>query len=522
MPMIKELKSKTIIYKFFHFAICFAFFTLFAKAYAENLNATSCSSVHVQEAINSANRGDTVIVPSGTCTWSNEVIITKSIILQGAGIGSTIIKSNLPESSGTYTGYWLFKFIPSNPSLDENVIFEVKNFTLDQNGKNNGAIMVRNTSSASSLKKIKIHNNLFLNCRGGTQAGGDYLNTIMIEGNVYGVIYSNTFYGHPHIDNYGYPPGNGGYTTWNTTKWQPGSEDAMYYEDNVFYKNYDNGRDHTLFSSDKGARYVVRYNTINVSAGKTQVGFDMHGIQIGGTPSSPTWKTHATMGMEAYGNHFINYGDTFPTGQGGGRSMIFGNYITGGGGSTTRHIIEDERSDVFSVIATGHACASVEGYPYPVSACSSDGERQRVTKSYYWNNRQSMNNSNISVTNLQLSEWNGWNGNKLQENVHYFIDNSNCTASSCISGIGCGSFTPTGECRKGVGYWKTNQSCSSIQNGMYGTNPATPLSGTFYRCVSTNNWQAYYTPYIYPHPLRTSDPENPDQISSPKGFRLVN
>jgi hypothetical protein len=38
-------------------------------------------------------------------------------------------------------------------------------------------------------------------------------------------------------------------------------------------------------------------------------------------------------------------------------------------------------------------------------------------------------------------------------------------------------------------------------NGMIGANPATPLEGTLYRNVN-GTWTAYYTPYIYPHPLR--------------------
>src|SRR5208337_2610859 len=34
------------------------------------ITAASCSQANVQTAMNSANDGDTVIVPAGTCTWS--------------------------------------------------------------------------------------------------------------------------------------------------------------------------------------------------------------------------------------------------------------------------------------------------------------------------------------------------------------------------------------------------------------------------------------------------------------------
>ena len=37
--------------------------------------------------------------------------------------------------------------------------------------------------------------------------------------------------------------------------------------------------------------------------------------------------------------------------------------------------------------------------------------------------------------------------------------------------------------------------------GMVGRSPATPISGTLYKCTATNTWTSYYTPYTYPHPL---------------------
>jgi hypothetical protein len=75
------------------------------------------------------------------------------------------------------------------------------------------------------------------------------------------------------------------------------------------------------------------------------------------------------------------------------------------------------------------------------------------------------------------------------------------------SGVGCGSLAarpPT--CTTGVAYWATDQSCKDL-SGMVGTNPAKPISGKLYKCVSTNKWSTAgdgitYTPFQYPHPLR--------------------
>jgi hypothetical protein len=60
------------------------FIALFAtEAQAATITAASCSSSDVQTAINSASNGDTVIVPSGSCTWSTQVTVSTGITLQG-------------------------------------------------------------------------------------------------------------------------------------------------------------------------------------------------------------------------------------------------------------------------------------------------------------------------------------------------------------------------------------------------------------------------------------------------------
>ena len=59
---------------------------------AATINAASCSSSAVQSAINSATNGDTVNVPSGSCSWSSGVLIhNKSVNLIGGYGGTTTI-----------------------------------------------------------------------------------------------------------------------------------------------------------------------------------------------------------------------------------------------------------------------------------------------------------------------------------------------------------------------------------------------------------------------------------------------
>src|SRR4029453_1695883 len=56
-------------------------------ARAATVSVASCSQSAVQAAVNSAQNGDTVAVPSGTCTWSSAIELpTKDLTLMGATV----------------------------------------------------------------------------------------------------------------------------------------------------------------------------------------------------------------------------------------------------------------------------------------------------------------------------------------------------------------------------------------------------------------------------------------------------
>ena len=79
-----------------------------AEARANTITAADCNTSSVQSAINSAARGDTVIIPAGTCTWTSGVSISgKGITLQGSGsgrvIGVSITTSSVTIGTGTKT-----------------------------------------------------------------------------------------------------------------------------------------------------------------------------------------------------------------------------------------------------------------------------------------------------------------------------------------------------------------------------------------------------------------------------------
>jgi hypothetical protein len=74
--------------------------TLFALAltlmiapvsHAATVRAASCSQADVARAVFSAGPGDLVVVPAGSCAWTETVSINRKITLQGAGIDLTTI-----------------------------------------------------------------------------------------------------------------------------------------------------------------------------------------------------------------------------------------------------------------------------------------------------------------------------------------------------------------------------------------------------------------------------------------------
>ena len=59
---------------------------------AAAVTAASCSQAAVQTAINAAQEGDAVMIPAGTCSWTQAVSVpAKALTIQGAGRDLTII-----------------------------------------------------------------------------------------------------------------------------------------------------------------------------------------------------------------------------------------------------------------------------------------------------------------------------------------------------------------------------------------------------------------------------------------------
>lgn len=247
-------------------ALCTACYVSVSASEAATISATSCSSSAVQAAIDSAQNGDTVLVPSGSCTWSSGVSISgKAIHLQGEAAGTV----TLTHGAGSAT---LIAITEASAGR-----VEVSNLTLLRGSGSGRLIMVNN---ASNGRAVLIHDNTM----------GP--NSIRLETNR-GVIYRNTLNG-AGLGSSGIQCKPIGLTSSWTTASTMGTADVsgesnVYVEDNTFTNFWTEVAD-----SDDNCRIVFRYNTF---------------VDSGITSHGPDTSAEGTRHWEVYNNTFRYSGD---------------------------------------------------------------------------------------------------------------------------------------------------------------------------------------------------------------------
>jgi hypothetical protein len=264
---------------------------------ANIIQASSCSQSDVQFAINSAQDGDTVLVPAGECIWDSEVsILNKTITLIGSGSGIGGTKINYGGSNHT--------LLEIDPGTKTGKV-EITGFWFYGGESDYWSGTAISFGGPKGWKNLRIHHNVFENNKQWTIVG---------NAGTHGLIDQNTFIGSAHgIIFYG-----NGAEDWE----EPltlGSAEFFFVEDNFFdWDDWYGVTGAACMDMNKGGRVVFRHNTI-------KYGF---------------WETHdrARSGLvsanayEIYNNNFwTNTTKWKGLDVSAGTGVIWGNNFTGGG-----------------------------------------------------------------------------------------------------------------------------------------------------------------------------------------------
>jgi hypothetical protein len=354
----------TKIGKWLLFAPVFALFFPVGTE-ANTLTAGSCSASDVQAAVNQANDGDTVLVPSGAAraNWTviDSVIVTKGITLNGQGCSV-----NFGTSS---TG------APLHVVADASANFFLTGF----NFAGSGPQAVVYVLTMPVTKTFRIYGNVFDDGSPATQ--GIIIST---GGNGPGLIDHNTFIAHHGSDELIHNSGcqsPTNYACWSDDM-TPGGSSFVFVENNTFTYNSTDG----LFDGSSaienfwGAKTVFRYNTL------TNMQFDAHGSSIGpcndhGVENSARW-------WEIYNNTFnvTNINQSNYTALRGGSGVVFNNLFTGS--NTVSGLIEFQED-----------CQSGT---WPINTQVGRGINQNTSSpAYTWGNASNLNiSSGSSFVNI--------------------------------------------------------------------------------------------------------------------------
>lgn len=241
--------------------------TLVTTTQAATINANSCSRADVSSAVATARPGDTIQVPSGTCSWSGGIAIT-GVSLLGAGSSptGTVITAGLvsiTKHSTNYTRLSGIRFTGTDQHISAGGSANAKPYIIDNN-------YIRADVSGKALQ---------LTANGGLLHHNQFIANTWTNADVFNIVTNEDWSQAPTL----------------------GVEDVtgernIYFEDNAFTNVVE-----TMPDGDMGSRLVIRYNRY----------VDSSIVFHGGYPndSSPNGGTRH---FEVYNNVFDRVSNSIP------------------------------------------------------------------------------------------------------------------------------------------------------------------------------------------------------------------
>jgi len=443
----------------------------------------------IQACINGATAGDTINVPegAGSVEWTSYININKSVKIIGPGqnIDDTFklkITWTGDYAFGNASGVndWRVSGFEFN-TASGNLGFDINNSTgwrIDHNKYHNthatatGSFVVTGVTTQDALMAGVIDNNNVISGR-----------AVLNNGNVGSLL--------------------GGYIWHKALTLGANNTNTVYIEDNTF--TAPDGKSENCVDASRGGDYVFRYNLV------TSTEIMAHSIQGSAVRGTRKW--------EAYGNRFRSTNSTpyAAVWMRGGTGVIFINDFTSdvpynanivfdnvrdstptysADNTTTQYgLCDGDHTWDGNEDATGWPCRDQIGTSSDATLWTSGTTPvpiQAKAPTYLWANYDTGSLTYAFVKEISI--------NHIKTNRDYYEQPASFNGTS---GTGCGTLANRpATCTAGVGYWATTQSCSDLTDYI-GASPTTPISGTLYKCTATDTWTEYYTPYTYPHPLRT-------------------
>lgn len=472
-------------------------YNVFAACVGESPTWTTTPDyASVAACVAGATAGDTINVTAGDGSeeWPSKITINTAVNIIGPG------KANLTITWTTTTH--------PRTALRINGAARISGFTFYTAS---GQLAIYVQGQGWRIDHCKFH---FYDAAGTSQSAEIISpNGTDVEIQPYGLIDNNEFINSKIVVN------GGTDHEWQSAAWYDdlglGTANAVYVEDNTFVKT--NATATQAVDANRGGKYVFRYNTVTGNIGESGtgvIGTMAHSLQDNNERGTRKWELYGNIITSTHSNSFaamwmrggtgmLFYNDTTSSVNWNAdiyldnvRSATSVNYPTAENNLARGQCDGDSNYDG-NEDTTGWPCRDQIGRStdaFHWATVSFPSPAQASVPAYIWSN---YGNSGLVIPRVDSSS-----ANHIQANRDYFTQVGTFTGAS---GVGCGTLANRpGTCTAGVAYWATTQSCSTLTDHV-GTTPTTPIAGTLYKCVTvgeTTEWQAYYTPYTYPHPLR--------------------
>ncbi len=451
------------------FAVClFVSFTIVKGSSAATINAASCSQSNVQSALSSANYGDTVIVPSGNCTWSSSVTVNgKTLIGGGDDVGGTVITMHT-ERIFTVTTHASYNTRVSG--------FRLLSTSSASGG--NRVIYINEKRGGLSEKPVRI-DHIYI---GNGWTGSSYRHTGAITANcVYGVI------DHVEFNEVGKEVMYVNCTTEDTWDQNPGpvkfgSDEFLFIEDSTWVHTHDSNSEHAIMSDGSG-KYVARYNSVTGSMNFDSHGYCGSGITDSGTRATEIYKNSFNMNLSSRPN-LINYR--------GGPGYVWGNNVKESGSLNYFLQFFEYQLHYDTSLCKAQGCPGTYPAPQQIGFDLKSGSDSNDYMSssafelrpvYLWDNNILQGSYGVGYINVRpgTGECGSGTGGGTQANVK--IGREFYTEANGYVTVGSDA-SKASSCTDGHGYWASD-------------------TERLYVC-SSNAWVFEYAPYHYPHPLTVS------------------